>query len=220
VPDVSSPAWLRSPFAANEDSTMSMIGNLARIPEATRQRLHQEPKQITQFLYPKVIGSRPKSGSGILGHLFGRKKPRQETPPSSTESLPEQDTMDLDKAWHGLHFLFTGSDWTGDFPQGFLVTCGEPVGDVDVGYGPARSFSPGEVENIARFLEGLDEATLRHRLDPKKMADLEIYPSIWANEANLNLDEEWEYLVDGLRRMKQFVREAASKKMALLIYLN
>jgi hypothetical protein len=50
------------------------------------------------------------------------------------------------------------------------------------------------------------------------MAELEIYPSIW--EHNAHLDEEWEYLVDGFRRMKQFVREAAAKKMALLVYLN
>lgn len=50
------------------------------------------------------------------------------------------------------------------------------------------------------------------------MAELEIYPSIWQH--NPNLTEEWEYLVDGFRRMKQFVREATSKKMALLVYLN
>ena len=170
---------------------MSMIGNLARIPETTRQRLHQDPSRIPQFLYPQAV---------------------------EDESLPPDDVMDLDKAWHGLHFLFTGSDWSDDFPEGFLVACGKPVGDVDVGYGPARSFSPSEVEEIAAFLEAQKEGTLRQRLDPKAMAELEIYPGIWAEDTNL--DEEWEYLLDGFRRMKEFVREAVSKKMALLVYLN
>src|SRR6185312_15082100 len=104
---------------------MSMIGNLARIPEATRQSLHQEPSRITQFIYPDAIAKESKSETGILGRFFNRKQPKQEAPPSQTESLPPQDAMDLDKAWHGLHFLFTGSDWSGDFPQGFLVSCGE-----------------------------------------------------------------------------------------------
>lgn len=201
---------------------MSMIGNLARLPEATRERLHQNPDEITHFLYPQASAALTQPKTGLLGKLFGRKQttpmPPPHTPSSPGEHLPDQDGMDLDKAWHGLHFLFTGSDWSGEFPEGFLVTCGEPVGDVDVGYGPARSFTPSEVEKIAVFLEAQDEGALRQRLDPKKMAELEIYPSIW--EHNTNMEEEWEYLVDGFRRMKQFVREAAAKKMALLVYLN
>lgn len=40
----------------------------------------------------------------------------------------------LDKAWHGLHFLFTGTAWEGDPPLNFLVSGGREIGDVDVGY--------------------------------------------------------------------------------------
>ena len=199
---------------------MSMIGNLARIPNETRLKLHQSPGLITALLYPGLSAPTP-AKPGLLGRLFGSK----ETPPLAKPAVPapiapllEGDHMDLDKAWHGLHFLFTGSDWEGDFPQGFIVANGEPVGDEDVGYGPARSFTPDEVEKIAAFLETQNEDELRKRLDPEKMTELEIYPSIWAQATDMG--EEWEYLAENFRSMKQFVREAAAKQMALLVYLN
>lgn len=53
---------------------MSMIGNLARIPQATRQRLHDDPSQITQLLYPEAMSSAPRPRVGFLGRLFGGKQ--------------------------------------------------------------------------------------------------------------------------------------------------
>ncbi|MGZ4961322.1 MAG: YfbM family protein [Limisphaerales bacterium] len=200
---------------------MSMIGNLARISEATRQTLHQDPSEICNFLYPEVPAT-AHGNTGYFGHLFGSdvavKEPLRT---SALGVLPEQDVLDLDKAWHGLHFLFTGSDWEGEFPEGFLVSCGEPIGDEDVGYGPARSFTPEEVAQIATFLDCVDEATLRQRLDPHRMMELEIYPTYpGLRPEDVDLEDEWEYFTDTLHRMKQFVREAAAKNMALLVYIN
>ena len=192
-----------------------MIGNLARITEATRDSLHRDPASITALLYPVVASAAPKKKTGFWGRMFGCRE-MSETAPRS--GLPPNDAMDLDKAWHGLHFLFTGSDWEGDFPAGFLVTGGKSVGKVDVGYGPARSFSSEEVRKIAAFLQEMDEGTLRSRLDPKVMEELDIYPSIWSS--GTNLEEEWEYLSDGLRRLKAFVVEASQRDMALLVYIN
>jgi hypothetical protein len=201
---------------------MSMIGNLARIPNETRLKLHQSPGLITSLLYPGSPAPAP-AKPGFFGQLFGKKAvpPPAAAPALSLTPIPADDLMDLDKAWHGLHFLFTGSDWEGDFPQGFIVTCGEPVGDEDVGYGPARSFTPDEVEKIAKFLGSQNETTLRQRLNPEKMTELEIYPNIWDRITNPDEEnEEWDYLLDGFRQMKQFVQETAAKRMALLVYLN
>lgn len=198
---------------------MSMIGNLARIPNETLLKLHQSPELITALLYPGM-STPARAKSGFFSQLFGKKAIPSPAAPSAA-SLPailEGDHMDLDKAWHGLHFLFTGSDWEGDFPQGFIATCGEPVGDEDVGYGPARSFTPDEVEKIAKFLATQNEDVLRKRLDPKKMKELEIYPDIWDRADDL--EENWEYLAENFRTMKQFIAETAAKKMALLVYLN
>jgi hypothetical protein len=197
---------------------MSMIGNLARIQDETRLKLQQSPESITSLLYPDVPLAKP-AKPGLLSRLFGKpKSPPPAKSPATAPSILPSDMMDLDKAWHGLHFVFTGSDWEGDFPQGFLVSCGKPVGDVDVGYGPARAFTPDEVVAIARFLESQNESELKRRLDPKKMAELEIYPSIWSDATNTN--EEWEYLVENFRTLKSFVKETAEKRMALLVFIN
>ncbi len=197
---------------------MSMIGNIVRIPEGVFDSLHRNPEQITNLLYPEMPMIAAQGKKTILGWLFRPKERKSEIRPVTDWSLPEGNMIDIDKALHGLHFIFTGSDWSGDFPEGFLVSCGKAVGDVDVGYGPARSFNSAEVEQIATFLEAQDEAILKTRFDPKKMAELDIYPSIWANSRDIN--QEWEYLVNALRRMKCFFRETASKNMALLVYLN
>jgi hypothetical protein len=195
---------------------MSMIGNLARVSVTKCNSLHSDPVSITSFLYPNRSGSSANAKGGFFSRLFGSAKENAE--PVAVESLLQTDSLDLDKAWHALHFLFTGSNWEGPFPEGFLVSAGEPVGDVDVGYGPARSFTPEEVEKIALFLTNIDEAKLRGRLDPIKMAELDIYPSVWSSETKL--DDEWAYMNDALQRMRMFVREAASKRMALLVYIN
>ncbi len=108
-----------------------------RIPEEVLESLHGDPKQITTLLYPDITTAASNKKT-ILGWLSRPRKTKSEIRLVADWSIPECDMMDIDKAWHGLHFIFTGSDWSGGFPEGFLVTCGKAVGDVDVGYGPAR----------------------------------------------------------------------------------
>lgn len=174
---------------------MSMIGNLTRIPDDARVALHENPSAIHLVLHPDD-------------------DPEQEP----IHALSDGDKADLDKTWHALHFLFTGSNWEGDFPQGFLVSCGDEIGDVDVGYGPARSFSAAQVKEIAEFLARLDLTELKGNFDFAAMQELHIYPNIWDDPADL--EDEWEYVMGGLDELVSFVKETAEKGFALLVYLN
>lgn len=197
---------------------MSMVGNLARIPNATLEMLHKHPRLITRLLYPNLPDP-PEREAGWLARLLGRKSvPGVRTPLPHLQPLAESDSFYIDKAWHGLHFLFTGSASEGEFPAGFLVTCGTPIGDIDVGYGPARSFTPAEVQSIAAFLDDQDEAQLKSRIDPEVMQNLEIYPSVWSEDTSI--EEEWEYLVSTFRGMKEFVRHASLGQLAMIVYVN
>lgn len=196
---------------------MSMIGNLSRIPEEVRVALHMNPQAISGILYPD-LPEETSEKPGIFSRLFGRQKPTVESDHTSIHALAEEDTTDVDKAWHALHFLFTGSDWEGEFPQGFLVSCGEEIGDVDVGYGPARSFTPEQVKAIFQFLSALNRRELRGRLDPEKMNKMEIYPSIWKDCENP--DDEWDYIEGGLDEIVRFIGEAVQQDLALLVYIN
>ncbi len=196
---------------------MSMIGNLTRIPEAVRVALRNNPDAIYGLLYPEFVEPTA-TQPGFFARLLGRQPKERAMPPEPLHRLADTDTIDLDKAWHALHFLFTGSDWEGAFPQGFLVACGEPVGDVDVGYGPARAFTSDQVKALAEYLAGLDRDELKHRFDPEKMHAMEIYPSIWKD--NEHLYDVWGYIEGGLEEVTRFVRETAERDMALLIYIN
>jgi hypothetical protein len=57
--------------------------------------------------------------------------------------------LDVDKAWHGIHYLLTGTAWEGDPPLDFIVKGGSQVGDVDDG--ALKDF----VEGAAEQGEGL-----------------------------------------------------------------
>ena len=54
------------------------------------------------------------------------------------------DELEVDKAWHGLHFLLTGSAWEGSFSWIPVVAGGSEVGD-NLGYGPRWSLTSANV---------------------------------------------------------------------------
>src|SRR2546430_16860960 len=82
----------------------------------------------------------------------------------------------LNTAWHAIHFVLTGSRLGGDEPLNFLVSEGTPVGEVDVGYGPARVLTSGQVRSLARALAGLAPEDVANRVDLKKLDEAVIYP--------------------------------------------
>jgi hypothetical protein len=125
---------------------------------------------------------------------------------------------DLDKAWHGIQFLLTGSDWEGDPPLNFLVAGGTPVGDIDVGYGPGRVFRSTEVAEIHKALAGLQEDDLRKRFHPDVMMKKDIYPTIWDRDPKD--DDPLGYLLEYFAALKKFVSDAADKDLGIVVTLQ
>src|SRR5438270_13029499 len=101
---------------------MAMIGNLRPVSDAEIERLLANPTHITRFLY----------GAEANGH--------------------DRTALNLKAAWHAIHFVLTGSRLGGDEPLNFLVAEGTPVGEIDVGYGPARVLRSQQVRQIAAAL--------------------------------------------------------------------
>src|SRR6266851_4399001 len=88
----------------------------------------------------------------------------------------------LNKAWHAIHFALTGSRLGGDEPLNFLVSEGTPVGEVDVGYGPARVLTSQQVRALAEALAALDPENVAARIDLKKLDEEVIYPGNWQRD--------------------------------------
>jgi hypothetical protein len=155
---------------------------------------------------------------GFLSKLFGGKKTEQQKPEPlpSFEPREEDDEGDTDKAWQGMHYLFTGTAEGGALPEGFILHGGTPVGDEDVGYEPARLFQPEEVQRIDAVLQAQSEGDIQRRYDGKKMDAARVYPQIWQRDGA----EGAEYIWGNIELMKDFVRETVERKWALLVYLG
>ena len=134
----------------------------------------------------------------------------------SDESESGADHADLDKAWHTIHFVLTGSAWGGDFPLGFLVSAGVPVGEEDVGYGPARAFRSDEVRAIHVALSKVSDEEFGKRFSVSALKDADIYPSF----GHSSDDEERPYFLEYFQILRTFVARASEQKKGLLVYVN
>lgn len=130
----------------------------------------------------------------------------------------EGEGTDLDKAWHGLHYLFTGTAWEGDPPLDFLVAGGEPLAEMDNGYGPPRLFRAAEVARIEAALSSLENAELASRFRPPDMLAKEIYPTIWDRPPAE--DDTFGYLMDYLEVLREFLARAVRGRFGILIDLQ
>ena|SRR5215831_3102813 len=137
---------------------------------------------------------------------------------ADAETEDEPRFHDVDKAWHGLHFLLTGTAWGGEPPLNFIATGGEQVGEIDVGYGPARRFSAEQLTAIVRALDAISEDALRARYVPRKMADAEIYPDGW--EPSDDDDVGLGYLLEHYASLKTFLAVGAARGLGLLVFIT
>jgi Domain of unknown function (DUF1877) len=169
---------------------MGMLAIVRRLPDADVARLLSDPNLIDDY-----VGS--------------------EEAPEGFSPFAE---LDLDKSWHGIHFLLTGSAWEGEVPLNFLVSGGTPVGEVDLGYGPARALSSADVRVLNSALEALLPAELHSRFAPEAMMAADIYPAIW--DRPLAEDDTRDYVVSYYESLREFVSETASAGEALLVFMS
>ncbi|OJH36045.1 YfbM family protein [Cystobacter ferrugineus] len=172
---------------------MSINGNFRRVSADQLRDLLASPEQVNDVVYP----------------------PEDEDSDDDTSS--NADHLPMEKNWHGLHFLLTGTAWEGASPLNFIAAGGQRVGEEDVGYGPPRAFTPQQVKDISRALEGVDGEGLRRRFNARKMDELEIYPQGWSDN---DAEESLESLLEDFDALRSFLREGAEQGQALLVYLN
>lgn len=198
---------------------MGMICFLRSVSEDDLGRLLREPDLIHVFLHGEEFDApAPEPARGFFARLFGRgAAPPAAVPAPAWGPRIEGDEVDLDKAWHALHYFFTGTPWEAEEPGGYLLEGGEPIGDVDVGFGPARVLRPPQVERFAKFLEGFDRKDLLSRYDPAQMKALDIYPSFWGDAEDL---DEFEYLWEHFKVLREFTAAAARRKDGVVLYIG
>jgi hypothetical protein len=131
-----------------------------------------------------------------------------------------ENNIDLDKAWHGIHFLLTGQADGGEAPLAWAITGGEILGDdpeeYDQGYGPALFLTTEQVQAVAQALSNLSKDEFAARFDAKAMAKKDIYPNIWERDSQEALD----YLLHYYEILVAFYQHAAARNLAVIQWLS
>jgi hypothetical protein len=127
-----------------------------------------------------------------------------------------RERLSLDRAWHAIHFALTGSRLGGDEPLNFLASEGTAVGEVDVGYGPARVLRSEQVRAIAAALASISPADIAARLSLERLDQEAIYPGYWQRNGNGVV----EHVVASYRDMRELLSRLAERGLGLVLYIN
>ena len=209
---------------------MGMVLSLGSVSDATIQRLLADPPLVWQIIAPDdpdVYARARREGAdrnrpGFFARLFGAPATTGPTPAAPPPPLALSDgeglIADLDKAWHGIHFLFTGSADDGRPPLNFLVAGGTEVGEEDVGYGSARAFTAAETREIATALATVSDDELRGRFAPKAMMAADIYPGIWDRDPDD--DDTLGYLIEYVGTLRETLATVTGHGHGLMVFLS
>lgn len=136
---------------------------------------------------------------------------RSRPPPIAVSTSQVSEPLRIDKSWHGIHFLLTGSAWGGKPPLSNAVNGGKEFGP-DLGYGPARFLTPDQVKEVAAALDEITKETLRARFNPKAMTEAEIYS--WHEDEG---EEGLEYFLHYYDEVRAYFQQAARKGNGMLL---
>lgn len=204
---------------------MGMVAAFASVSDANIQRMLADPPLVWLVLAPDDpeayerarTRAADRSRPGLISRLFGAKAPPPASPQVLTLGDGEGDAGDIDKSWHGIHFLLTGKADDGNPPLDFLLAGGTEIGDEDVGYGPARAFTSTETKEISAALAALSDDELARRYAPDAMMKAEIYPEIW--DRTPPKDDPLGYLMEYVKVVREMLATVTARGHGLLVYL-
>ena len=202
---------------------MGMVLGLTTVSQRHIDAIRQDPALVWRFIAPddpdayREFSPKPPK-KGFFSRLFGRdNSPPEKAIPTPELAPGEGVCTDLDKAWQAVHFLLTGTATEGELPRAFLLVGGAEVPGIEIGYGPARVFTPSEVAAVDRALASVSVNDLLARFDGSAMEEADIYPNIWISEDKAVC---LEYIQQSYERLQNFVKSAHEKGLGLIITIG
>lgn len=119
--------------------------------------------------------------------------------------------LDLDKSWHVIHFLLTGTAYEGEPPANALLS-GDDVGEEEVGYMVPMLLTPPRVAAFAQHLDALDNATLLARWESNGPVAEDIYMAAPREDEGMV-----EYVFENVDNLRIFTRASAERGEGLLV---
>lgn len=125
------------------------------------------------------------------------------------------DELDLDKAWHGLHYLLCGDAFQGEEPLFNALMGGRPINEDETEDIIVRYLTPAQTREVSQALEGIGEGELKKAFAPEAMNEAGVYPAPdWTDAGELD------YLLEYYGPLKDYYRQAADNDEGMLIYVS
>lgn len=190
---------------------MSMILSLVTLSDANIARILENPPLVWRVFMPHDPGVYLK----VLSRDIGNSTSYQSIPDIEIQD-GEGEYLDLDKAWHGIHYLLNKTAEECGAPLCFLISGGKQVGDIDVGYGPARAFMAEEVRVIDAALSAVNDDMLRSNFSQTEMIQQEVYPL----RDDSKDDETLEYLMTYANILRVAIQRATEYHLGMVLVLT
>ena len=179
-------------------------------PEVVDQ-LRGRPKAVAKFTYQDdYVYEAP--NPGFLGRLLGSGRGKDGPVPDRREG----DETDLDKSWHLVHYLLSGSSGRGESPLGLIGDDSNPLADIDLGLGKPNVISPSEVQAFAQATAAMSDADFLTRFKPDEMPVEELYMGDVI--ARGDHDDMMEYSLEYFHILRDFAAKAAANGEAIITY--
>ena len=199
---------------------MGMCLALHAVSDQNIGRILSSPPLIWRLIAPEdpeiYLELTRRKGRGFFSRLFGKGENLSQEMPDLDFVDGEELADDLDKAWHGIHYCLNKTTYEAAPPMDFIVVGGTEVGDIEVGYGPARLFDSAAVEEINARISHITRDQLHRNYAPCEMTGQDIYPDIWEREG----EEAFEYLVEYFDTLKTFVAHCNRNNLGMALYLS
>jgi len=194
---------------------MGMVLGLRRATDSQINTLLKHPRLIEEFLFDEPR-EKAVEATGLMHKLVSTFGFQRRNPVIECER-EEGDEIDLDKSWHGMQFVLAGSGYATGAPLSFLVEEWPEIGDIDVGYGPAKAIRAASVSRFHDALLKVDATTLRAGYDPEAMLEEDIYLADFFAE---NPKEGIEYIEYWFAQLREFVDCCVARNMGVVSYIS
>jgi hypothetical protein len=210
-----------------------MIGHLRAVTAEELRKLKRDPDSIQTFLRGnknadsgdakaallrlQEIAKQAKAAGRTIDPIENEKVREQILKELESEMVKrpsagvKAEGLSLEKSWHSLHYLLTGSAGETNLTLGKTILGGKELGP-DIGYGPARFLEPPEVKEVATALKEVSEVELEKRFDLPAMLAANVYAC--RDESELKLAQHY------FAQVVRYYSEAAHRGRAMLLYLD
>ena len=187
-----------------------MVMELRRVDDSTLKSLIADPKEAAWFI-SGIEPSGPRRG--LFSRLFGKEE-EEKKEPREWQFPPCEEVLDVDKSWHALHFLLTGTGGESDSPRAFLLHGGTSVATGDF---PILFHTADEVEKIYDSISSESFESYINRYDVEKMKEEDIYKF---DELESSDEDMREYATDYLKSLIEFIELTTKNKQGLAISMG